>query len=167
MLFLKYRVVTISFILSNLRYFKVKQDFAVVIQSLTHVWFWDSINCSTQAFPVFSLSDFAQTHVHWGSHVIQPSHPLLPPSPLALNLSHIRVFQIFWLFASCAQSIGASTSTSVFPMNIQDWFPLRWTGLISFVVQGTFESLLQHHSLKASVLQCSAVYDSPVTPMCD
>ena len=56
------------------------------------------------------------------------------------------------------QSIGASVSASLLPMNIQDWFPLRWTGLISFVVQGTFKSLLWHHSLKASVLQCSAVF---------
>ena len=39
------------------------------------------------------------------------------------------------LFTSGGQSIGVSASTSVFPMNIQDWFPLEWTGWIFFAVQ--------------------------------
>ena len=53
------------------------------------------------------------------------------PSPLALNLSqHQGLFQ--WVnSASGGQSIGLSASTSVLPMNIQDWFPLGWTGWIS------------------------------------
>ena len=53
-------------------------------------------------------------------------------------------------------SIRTSASASVLPMNIQGWFPLGLTGLISFAVKGTLKSLLQHHSLKASILQCSA-----------
>ena len=59
------------------------------------------------------------------------------------------------LFASDGQSIGASAS--VLPMNIQDWFPLALTSLISLAVQGTLKSLLQHHSLKALILQHSAL----------
>ena len=43
-------------------------------------------------------------------------------------------------------------------MSIQDWFPLGLTGQISFSVQGTLKSLLQHHSSKASILQCSAFF---------
>ena len=43
-------------------------------------------------FPCLSLSEFAQTHVHWVSDAIQPSHPLSPPSLPSLNLSHVRVF---------------------------------------------------------------------------
>ena len=58
------------------------------------------------------------------------------------------------LFPSGGQSIGVSASASVLPMNIQDWFILGWTGWIS-LVQGTLKSLLQHHSSKASILQCS------------
>ena len=46
---------------------------------------------------------------------------------------------------------------SVFPMNIQDWFPLGWTGLISYS-KGTLRSFLQHHSSKASILRCSAFF---------
>ena len=49
-------------------------------------------------------------------------------------------------------------SASVLAMNIQDWFPLEWTGLISLQSQGLFKSLLQHHSSKASVLRCSVFF---------
>ena len=55
-------------------------------------------------------------------------------------------------FASGGQSTGVSASTSVLPMNVQDWFPL-WDIL---AVQGTLKSLLQHHSSKASILWHSA-----------
>ena len=54
--------------------------------------------------------------------------------------------------------MGASASASVLPMNIQDWFPLGLTGLIILAVQGTLKCLLQHHSSKASILQCSAFF---------
>ena len=48
----------------------------------------DPMNCSTLGFPTLHcLSEFAQTHVHWVGDAIQPSHPLLPSSPPALNLS--------------------------------------------------------------------------------
>ena len=49
-------------------------------------------------------------------------------------------------------------SASVLAMNIQDWFPLEWTGLISLQSQGLFKSLLQHHSAKASIIWCSAFF---------
>ena len=54
------------------------------------------------------------------------------------------------LFTSHGQSIGASTSASVLPMNIQEWFPLELTGLI-FAVQGILKSLLQHYNSKAPI----------------
>ena len=46
----------------------------------------------------------------------------------------------------------------VLPMNIQDWFPSGWTGLISLQSKGLSKSLLQHHNSKASVLQCSTFF---------
>ena len=61
-------------------------------------------------------------------------------------------------FASGGQNIGDSASAPVLPMNIQDWFPLGLTGLISLQSKGLSKSLLQHHSSKASVLQCSAFF---------
>ena len=67
-------------------------------------------------------------------------------------------FYMSQLFASGGQSIGASASTSILPINTQDWSPLGWTGWISLQVLGTLKSLLQHHSSKASILQCSAFF---------
>ena len=66
-------------------------------------------------------------------------------------------FSTSQLFASDGQNIGASASASVLPMNIQDWFPLGWTGWISLLSKG-LKSFLQHHNSKVSVLQCSAFF---------
>ena len=60
-------------------------------------------------------------------------------------------------FPSGGQSIGASVSASVLPINIQDGSPLGWTGWISLESRGLL-SLLQHHSSKASVLRHSAFF---------
>ena len=60
-----------------------------------------------------------------------------------------------WFFASADQSIGASASVSVFPMIIQNWFPL---GFDLLAVQRNLKSLLQHHSSKASILWCSPFF---------
>ena len=60
-------------------------------------------------------------------------------------------------FPSGGQSFGVSVSVSVFPMCIQDWYPLGFTCLISCAPRD-LKSLLQHHSLKASVLWHSACF---------
>ena len=95
---------------------------------------------------------------------VMPS-TLSSPSPPSFKLSQHQLihFPMSQLFPSGGQSIGVSASTSVLPMNTQDWFPLRWTGWISFKVdwldlQGTLKSLLQHHSSKASILRRSAFF---------
>ena len=59
-------------------------------------------------------------------------------------------------FTSGGQSIGVSASASIFPVNIQDWFPLGWTSWISLQSKG-LSRVLQHLSSKASILQCSAL----------
>ena len=64
-------------------------------------------------------------------------------------------FQTSQFFASSGQNIGVSASTSILPMNTQDWSPLGWTGWISLQSKGLL-SLLQHHSSRASILRCSA-----------
>ena len=71
-------------------------------------------------------------------------------------------FQMSQLFASGGQSIGVSASTSVLPMNTQDWSPLGWTCWISLQSKG-LSSLLQHHSSKASILQHSAFFSPTLT----
>ena len=98
----------------------------------------DLVDCSTPVFPVHHrLLELAQIHVHWVGDAIQPSHPLLSPSP-AFNLSQLQGLFIIksQFFASGGQSIGASASASVLPMNIQVWFPLGLTGLISLQSKG-------------------------------
>ena len=82
------------------------------------------------------LPEFTQTHVHWVGDAIQLSHPLLPLPPLALNLSQHQSFPMSQFFASGGQTIGASALPSVLSMNIQNWFPLVMTGLISLQTQG-------------------------------
>ena len=66
-------------------------------------------------------------------------------------------FQMSQFFASGGQSIGISALASVLPMNIQDGFPLGWTGWISLQSKG-LKSLLQHYSSKASILWRSAFF---------
>jgi len=119
------------------------------------------MNHSKPGLPVHhQLPEFTQTHVHWVSDTIQPSHPLSSPSPPALNPSqhqgfffpnesalHIR-WPKYWSF-----------SFSISPSN-------KYSGLISFrmdwldllAVQGTLKSLLQHHNSKASILWCSVFF---------
>ena len=93
--------------------------------------------------------------VHQVSDAIQPSHPLSSPSPPTFNLSQLQGhFQISQFFPSSGQSIGASASASVLPMNIQDWFPLRLTGLISLQFKG-LSSIFSNttvQSIKSSAL---------------
>ena len=79
------------------------------------------MKCSTPGFPVHhQLPQSTQAHVHLVDDAIQPSHPLLSPSPLALNLSQYQgLFQ--WVSSShqVGPHTGVSGSTSVLPMNIQ------------------------------------------------
>ena len=86
----------------------------------------DPMDCSTPGFPVLHyLPEFAQIHVHWVNDAIQPSHLLSHPSPLALNISQNQGFFLRVSSWHQGQSIGASTSASVLPVNIQDWFHLN------------------------------------------
>ena len=104
---------------------------------------------STPGFLVHhQLLELGQTHVHQVGDTIQPSHPLSSPSPPAFSLSQPSVsFPMSHFFTSGGQSIGASAS--VLPMNIQDWFPLGWTVLISLQSKGLsrvfFNTTVQKH----------------------
>ena len=88
----------------------------------------------------YQLPELAKTHVHQVGDAIQPSHPLLSPSPPTFNLSQHQDLFKCQFFTSGGQSIGASASASVLPMNIQDWFILGWTGWISLQSKGSQES---------------------------
>ena len=117
------------------------------------------MDCSMPGFPVHhQLLELAQTHVHQVGDTIQPSHPLLSPSPLAFNLTqHRGLFQGVSSSHQVANVLEFHFSIS--PSN-------EYSGLISFkidwfdllAVQGTLKSLLQSHTSKASVLQRSAFF---------
>ena len=117
------------------------------------------IDCSTPSLPVHhQLLKFAQSHVRWVSDAIQPSHPLLSPSPppvfnlsqhQALIESALRIrWPKYWSFSF---SINPSNEYSGLISFRMDWLDLP-------AVQGTLQSLLQHHSSKASILRRSAFF---------
>ena len=110
----------------------------VVVQSLSCVWLCELMHCSTPDLSVSHyLLEFAQVHGHWICDAIQPSHPLLPSSPFAFkSFPASESFPMSLLFTSGGQSIRASASASILLMNIQGWFPLELTGLISLLSKG-------------------------------
>ena len=117
------------------------------------------MDCSMPGFPVHhQLQEFTQTHVHWVSDTIQPSHPLLSPSHLAFNLSqHQGLFK--WV--SCSHQVAKVLEFQLQYQSFQWIFrtDFLYDGLVgSPAVQGTLKSLLQHHSSKASILWCSAFF---------
>ena len=77
-----------------------QEDHCCCSVAKSHPTLCNPTNCSTPGFPVLHhLLEFAQTHIYWVDGVIQSSHPLFPPSPLALNLSqHQGLFQ--WVGSS-------------------------------------------------------------------
>ena len=95
------------------------------------------MDCSPPGLPVHHhLPEFAQTHVHWVSDAIQPTHPVFPFSSCLQSFPASGSFPMSRLFTSGGQSIGFSASASVLPMNIQDCFPLGLTGLIFLLSKG-------------------------------
>ena len=95
------------------------------------------LDCSTSGFPVHhQLPELAQTHVHPVGNAIQPSHPVFPFSSCLQSFPLSGSFPVSQFFSSGEQHIGALASASVLPMNIQDSFPLRLTGLISLQSKG-------------------------------
>ena len=111
------------------------------------------IDCSTPGFPVFHhLWKFAQTHVLWVGDAIQPSHPMSYPSPPAFHLSqHQGLFQWVGSLHQVAKVLELQHQSFQWMYWVIDWFDL-------LAVQRTLKSLLQHRSLKASVLRHSAFF---------
>ena len=115
--------------------------------------------CSTPGLPVHhQLLELTQTHVHQVGDATQPSHPLSSPSPPAFNLSqHQGLFQ---------RVSSSHQVAKILEFLLHHRPSNEYSGLISFrmdwldllAVQGMFKSLLQHHSLKASKLRCSALF---------
>ena len=116
------------------------------------------MDCGMPGLPVHhQLLEFTQTHVHWFGDAIQPSHPLSSPSPGFNHLQH-RIFsnesalRIRWpKYWSFTFSISPSNEYSGLISFRMDWLDF-------LAVWGTLKSLLQHHNLKASIIQLSAFF---------
>ena len=131
-------------------------EFSSVAQSCSTLC--NPMDCSTPGLPVHhQLVEFTQTHVHWVGDAIQPSYPLLSPSPPAFYLSS-------WVFSS--ESVLRIRWPKCWSFSFSIRPSIEYSGLISFTidwfdllaVQGTHKSLLQHHHSKASILWCSAFF---------
>ena len=114
----------------------------------------NSMDQSTPGLPVHhQLTEFTLTHLHWVADAMQPSHPL-SPSPPTFNLSQYQ-----GLFKWVSWPKYWSFSLNISPSNEHSGlisFRMVWLDLLA--VQGTLKSLLQHHSSKESILQCSAFF---------
>ena len=116
----------------------LKSQCVGVFQSLSRVWLfvtpWTTVCQDSLSFTISqSLLKLMSTES------VMPSNHLILCRPLLLLPSafpSIRVFSEESVFASSGQSIGASASASVLPMNIQDWFPSGCTGWISLLSKG-------------------------------
>ena len=113
-----------------------KKYFQSVSVQLSHSVMSDSLwtmDCNMPGLPAHhQLPEFTQTHAQWQGDAIQPSHHSV------IHLSSCP--QSFPMSGSFKRSqllcIGVSASASVLPVNIQDWFPLGWTGWISLLPKG-------------------------------
>ena len=126
--------------------------------------FCDPMGCSPPGLPVLHhLLEPAQTHVHSVRDAIQQSHPLSSPFCLQ-SFPASGSFLMSQLFASSGQSVGASASLLVLPMNIQGCFPLGLTSLISLLFKGLsrvfFNTTVQKHQFFST--QPSLWYDSHI-----
>ena len=118
------------------------------VQLLSCVHIGGPMDCSTLGFAIHQLPELTQTHDHWVGDAVQPSHPLLSPSPSAFSLFQYQgLFQGVSSLRQVAEVLEFQFPASVLPMN-------KYSGLISFridwldllAVLGTLKSLLQHHS---------------------
>ena len=130
------------------------------VQSLNHVWLsatpWTaarqaslSITKSRSLLKLMSIELWCHPTI---------SSSVVPFSSRLQSFPASRTFQMSQLFASGRQRIWVSASPSVLPMNIQNWFPLGLTGLISLQSKGLSRVFLHCHSSKASILWCSTIF---------
>ena len=113
----------------------------------------DPMDCHVPEFPVLHyFHEFTQTHVHWVGDALQPSHPLsLPSITHRVFFSESTLPSRWRRYQSFSFRISPNNEYSELISFRIDWFDL-------LAVQGTPKSFLQHHSSKASLLQCSAFY---------
>ena len=132
------------------------------VQWLRCVWLCNPIDCSTPDSPVLlCLPEFAQTPVHWVGDAIQPSHPLLPPSPPAPVFPSIRVFSSesallirYWSFHLQHQSFQWVVRVDF----LQDW--LVWSPCCPEGLSGVFSgTAIKKHQFQPSWWSLTSIHD--------
>ena len=159
--------------------FQIKSSFTIWATREAHSWLWQvllSVQFSSSVvsnqphglqhgrLPVHhQLLEFTQIHVHWIRDATQPSCPVSPFSSCLQSFPASGSFQMSQFFASGGQCIGVLASASVLPTNIQDWFPLGWTGWISLLSKGLSRlfsnTTVQKHQM-AKILEFHLQYQS-------
>ena len=144
----------------SIKNFTDKHWFGSVTQVVSD--FCDPMDCSTPGLPVHhQLLEFTQTHVHWVSNAIQPSHPLSSPTPPAFSLSqHQGLFKWVSSLHQVAK-YWIAASASFLPMNIQDWSPLGWTGWISLRSKGLSRVFSKTTVQKHQFFSAQPIFYSP------
>ena len=121
--------------------------------------FFNPMDYSTPGFPVHhQLPELVQTHVACIGDAIQPSHPLSSPSPPTFKLSqHQDLFQRISSSHQVARVLEFQLQHQSFQWIFRTDFLEGWLVYL-LELQGTLKSLLQHHTSKASILWCSALF---------
>ena len=138
------------------------------VQSLRHVWLFAIPWTAAYLLPCLSPTPGACSISCPSSQWCYPaiSSSVVPVSTCLQSFPASGSFPMSQFFASNGQSIGASASASVLPMNIQDWFPLRLTGLISLQSKGfsrvfSNTTVQKHHSSVLSFLYSPTLASIP------
>ena len=135
------------------------------VQLLSHVQLfatpWTAARQASLSIPTPGVYSNSCPLSQWCHPTISSS--VVPFSSYLQSFPASGSFPVSQFFASGGQSTGVSASTSVLPMNIQSWFPLRLTGLISLQSKGLSRVFLQHHSLKASIFWCLAFFTAQLS----
>ena len=108
------------------------------VQSLSHVWLF-ATPWTTAHQASLSITNSWSLLKLMSIESVMPSNlssSVVPFSSHLQSFPESGSFPMSWFFTSCGQSIGASPSASVLPMNIQGWFPLGLTGLVSLLFKG-------------------------------
>ena len=117
----------------------------------------DRLSCPSLS-PRFCLNSYPLSWWHY-ANISSSVSPFSCPQSFPTSGS----FPMSWLFAPGGQSIGASASTSLLPMNIQDWFPLGWTGLISLQSKGLSRVFSSTTILKYQFFNSQLLYGPTLT----
>ena len=136
---------------------------------LSCVWLFVTHGLQHTRIPCPSLSPrlcSSSGQLSWWCHsIISSSAAHFSSCPQSFPAS--GSFPVSQLFTSGGQSIGASDSASILPMNIQDWFPLGWTGLISLLAKGLSRVFSSTTVWEQQFLALSLLYSPTLTPVHD